>query len=82
MTAFLDSMPWMMLIRTLPRMPAQREPIRTATLPISRKRAITSGVWSPNERVSTKMDIVKPIPPRQATAISIGQVDFAGISPT
>ena len=39
-------------------------------------------VSSSNARSVMKMDIVKPIPPRQATAISIGQEDFAGISPT
>ncbi len=49
---------------------------------MSRRRAVTSGIWSPNDRVSTKIDIVNPMPPRQATATSIAQEAFAGISPT
>lgn len=70
-----------MLMSRLPRSPAQSEPISTATLPMSRSIDVTSGVWLPNERVSTKMDIVNPIPPRQATAMSILHVAREGISP-
>ena len=82
LAALREPMPWTMLMRTLPRIPAQREPIRTATLPMSRSLEVISGAWSPKDRVSTKIDIVNPMPPRQATAISMTQEAFAGISPT
>lgn len=62
--------------------PAQREPASTAILPNERRCIITSGANSPNDNVSTKIDIVKPIPPRHATAKSIFHEAPAGSSPT
>ena len=69
-------------MRMLPRIPAQREPSRIAILPISLSCDITSGVWSENDSVSTKIDIVNPIPPKHATANSIFQFAPSGMEPT
>ena len=71
-------------MRMEPRIPAHTEPMRTAILPASLRCWVTAGSMPapPKLSVSTKMDIVKPIPPRQATAKSIGHEALAGISPT
>ena len=67
--------------KALPIMAAHTEPASTAILPVARRLSISAGAWSLNDRVSTKMLIVNPIPPRQATAKNIGQVVPCGFSP-
>ena len=61
------------LMRMLPKMAEQMEPRSTAIFPSDWRWQVTSGVRLENDRVSTKIDIVKPMPPRQATAKSIFQ---------
>ena len=61
------------LMRMLPNMAEQMEPRSTAIFPSDWRWQVTSGVRLENDRVSTKIDIVKPMPPRQATAKSIFQ---------
>ena len=63
--------------RLKPRIPAVRDEIRIAVLLI-----ITNcSAWAPvNARFVTNIDIVKPIPPRQATPINIFHEVFCGIS--
>ena len=68
-------------MRRLPRIPAEREPTRTAILPSDLRCEVISGVRSVNDRVSTKMDMVNPIPPRQATANNIFHDAPSGIAP-
>ena len=63
-----------------PKIPAESDPIRTAILPHERRCSVYCGK-SENERVSTKMLIVNPIPPRHATANSIFHDAFDGIAP-
>ena len=69
------------LMSMLPSMPEDSDARSTAIFPLALIVSIIEGFNSPNESVSTKMDIVKPIPPRQATAKSIVQFEFAGFSP-
>lgn len=63
-------------------MAADAEAHSTAILPMLRSSVVTATLCSPNERVSTKIDMVNPIPPRQATAASLLHVAPEGISPT
>lgn len=58
-----------------PSKAAKTEDARTAILPL-----FTNSVPE-KARVSTKIDIVKPIPPRQATPMRMGQLEFLGITP-
>ena len=64
-----------------PMMPAEREPNRTAILPAERSVSVALGSSAPNERVSTKMAIVNPMPPRHATANSIFHDAPSGMAP-
>ena len=69
-------------IKRLPKIPAESDAAKMAILPKLRRCIITSGNWSPNDNVSTNIDIVKPMPPRHATAKSIFHEALLGISPT
>ena len=79
---FLFSIRWNNEMSTEPRIPALSEASRTEILPEERSISVVSGGSSPKESVSTKMAMVKPIPPRQATAKSIFQEAPSGMAPT
>lgn len=70
-----------MLISKHPSIAEHSEPMSTAIFPISRSCCVVFSSSSLNDSVSTKIDIVNPIPPKHATANSILHVEFAGISP-
>lgn len=72
---------WKILISKHPSSAEQSDPMSTAIFPISRSCCVVFSSSSLNDNVSTKIDIVNPIPPKHATANSIFHVELAGISP-